>query len=40
MEFEKEDIFNGSPTGDVISMANAHNAVFVIITNANAGGAV
>ncbi len=33
-----EDIFNGSPASDVISMKNAHNAVFVIVTNANAGG--
>jgi len=33
-----EDIFNGSPASDVISLAEADGAVFMIITSANAGG--
>lgn len=33
-----EDIFNGNPGSDVISMMNASGAVFIITTNANAGG--
>lgn len=33
-----EDIFNGDPASDVISMKDATNAVFIITTLANAGG--
>jgi hypothetical protein len=33
-----EDIFNGSPASDVISLKTASGAVFIIATNANAGG--
>lgn len=33
-----EDIFNGDPATDVISMENAQTAVFVIVNNSNAGG--
>lgn len=32
-----EDIFNGSPTTDVINMKNAHSIVFIVAINANAG---
>lgn len=33
-----EDIFNGDPASDVISLKNASGAVFIIATSANAGG--
>jgi len=33
-----EDIFNGDPESDVISLKQAHGAVFTIVTNTNAGG--
>lgn len=33
-----EDMFDGGWAGDVISMANADSAVFLIVTNANASG--
>lgn len=32
-----EDIFNGSPTTDVINLKNADGVVFEVLTNANAG---
>jgi len=33
-----EDMFNGDPASDVISMENAQTAVFIIVNNSNAGG--